>query len=248
MVAGCTNDPSYFPGPASLEVDGQGMEAKQTLPLFFRTPSASEETARQNLSSQVGYDVPWLREDRVHIELRYTITAPITNATEASFLLNVDGASEFVRFDEDAVAAAFVAADMDAPSPRGLFQVRPPAQALAPGQVLQGVILEDDFREMELDLDAMGRWMAPNFPAVLLYRSDASGAQTAATNAVEYATTPPGLIRPALWEITPRFNSTQPMRCDFLVRVRDDDGRLWENGDAQFMPAPTTYTPTITKM
>jgi len=246
LVAGCMNDPSYFPGPASLEVDGKGMEAKQTLSLFFRTPSASEQSSLDNLSSQRGYPVPWLREDRVHIELRYTITN--LDDTEASFLLNVDGASEFARYDEDAVAAAFVAADMDAPSPRGLFQVRPPAQALAPQQVLQGAILEDDFREMELDLDAMGRWMAPNFPAVLLYRSDAGGAQTAATNAVEYATTPPDLIRPALWEITPRFNSTQHMRCDFLVRVRDDEGRLWENGDAQFMPAPTTYTPTITKM
>jgi len=246
LAAGCTNDPSYFPGPAALEVDGQGTEAKQTLSLFFRSPSPSEETARQNLSSQLGYEVPWLREDRLHLELRYTITN--LGDSEASFLLNIDGASEFARYDEDAVAAAFVAADMDAPSPRGLFQVRPPAQALAPGQVLQGAVLEDDLREMELDLDAMGRWMAPNFPAVLLYRSDAGGAQTAATNAVEYATTPPNLIRPALWEITPRFNSTQPMRCDFLVRVRDDEDRLWENGDAQFMPTPTTYTPTIVKM
>jgi len=243
LGAGCMNDPAYFPGPASLEVDGQGTEAKQTLQLVFRTPAASEETARENLSAQLGYEVPWLREDRVHLELLYTVTN--LGDTEASFLLNVDGASEFVRFDEDAVAAAFVAANMKAPSPRGLFQVRPPAQALAPGQILQGTILEDDFREMELDLDAMGRWMAPNFPAVLLYRSDANGAQTVTTNALEYATTPPNLIRPALWEITPRFNSTQPMRCDFLVRVRDDDGRLWENGDAQFMPTPTTYTPAI---
>jgi len=246
MLAGCTNDPSYFPGPASLEVDGQGVEAKQTLSLFFRAPSASEQTSLDDLSSQLGYPVPWLREDRVHLELRYTITN--LGDTEASFLLNVDGASEFARYDEDAVAAAFVAADMDAPSPRGLFQVRPPAQALAPGQVLQGAILEDDFREMELDLDAMGRWMAPNFPAVLLYRSDATGTQTSASNALEYAMTPADLIRPALWELTPRFNSTVPMRCDFLVRVRDDDGRLWENGDAQFMPTPATYTPTITKM
>ena len=241
-LGGCMNDPSYFQG-ASLLVDGQGTEAKQTLQLVFRTPTSSEEASRQSQSAKLGYEVPWLREDRVHLELRYTVTN--LGDSEASFFMNVDGASEFARFDEDAVAAAFVAANMKAPSPRGLFQVRPPAQALAPGQVVQGSILEDDFREMELDLDAMGRWMAPNFPAVLLYRSDATGMQTVATNAVEYAMTPPNLIRPALWEITPRFNSTQPMRCDFLVRVRDDDGRLWENGDAQLMPDPTTYTPTI---
>ena len=247
LAPGCgLNEPAYFPGLAALEVDGKGMEAKATLQLVFRTPTASEETARQNLGAALGYEVPWLREDRVHLELRYTITN--LGDTEASFLMNIDGASEFARFDEDAVAAAFTAVNMDAPSPRGLFQVRPPAQSLAPGEVLQGTVLEDDFHEMALDLDAMGRWMAPNFPAVLLYRSDAGTAQAAATNSVEYAMVPPSLIRPALWEVTPRFNSTQPMRCEFLIRVRDDDRRLWEDGDGQFMPTPTTYAPTITKM
>jgi hypothetical protein len=243
-LASCgTNEPRYFPGAMPLEVDGSGMEAKQTLQVPFRQATNAEEASRQKLISSLGYPVPWLRDDRVHVELRYTITN--LGDSEAAFLLNIDGASEFARYDEDAVAAAFVAADMDAPSPRGLFQVRPPAQSLAPGEVLQGAVLEDDFHEMALDLDAMGRWMAPNFPAVLLYRSDANNAQSAATNAVEYAMVPPDLIRPALWEITPRFNSTQPMRCEFLVRVRDDDQRLWEDGDVQFLPTPTTYTPTI---
>jgi hypothetical protein len=247
LATGCgLNEPAYFPATAPLEVDGKGMEAKATLQLVFRTPTASEETARQNLGAALGYEVPWLREDRVHLELRYTITN--LGDTEASFLMNIDGASEFARFDEDAVAAAFTAVNMDAPSPRGLFQVRPPAQSIAPGEVLQGTVLEDDFREMALDLDAMGRWMAPNFPAVLLYRSDAGTAQAAATNSVEYAMVPANLIRPALWEVTPRFNSTQPMRCEFLIRVRDDDRRLWEDGDGQFMPTPTTYAPTIAKM
>jgi len=241
-AAACTaHEPTYFPGAAALEVDGQGTEAKQTLQLAFRPPTQSEESERQKLTSQLGYEVPWLREDRVHVEMLFTITN--LGDREASFALNIDGASEFVRYDEDAVAAAFEAEDEDAPIAHGLHQVPPPVngQLLAPGEVYRGTVREDDFREMALDLDAMGRWMAPNFPAVLLYRSETDPADARG----EYTTTPPNLIRPALWEVTPRFNSSQAMRCEFLVRVRDDDRRLWEDGETQFMPSPTTYAPMV---
>jgi hypothetical protein len=83
--------------------------------------------------------------------------------------------------------------------------------------------------------------MAPNFPAVLLYRSETDRGDSKG----EYATTPPDLIRPALWEVTPRFNSSQAMRCEFLVRVRDEDQRLWEDGETQLMPSPATYAPMV---
>jgi hypothetical protein len=211
LGAGCgANEPTYVPGGA-LEVDGQGTEAIQTLPLVFRVPTSAEEAERQKLSAQLGYEVPWLREDRVHVEIRFTVTNLPDSAREGSFSLNIDGASEFVRYDEDAVAA------------------------------YQSTVREDDFHEMSLDLDALGRWMAPNFPAVLLYRSETDPTDLKG----EYQMAPPKLIRPALWEITLRFNATQPMRCEFLVRVRDDDQRLWEDGENQFMPSPATYAPMI---
>jgi hypothetical protein len=242
--AGCgANEPTYKPGAGALEVDGQGTEAIQTLQLSFRVPTSAEEAERQKLSAQLGYEVPWLREDRVHVEIRFTVTNLPDSAREGSFSLNVDGASEFVRYDEDAVAAAFVAADEDAPVGRGLYQAPPPVngQLLGPGQVYQSTVREDDLHEMSLDLDALGRWMAPNFPAVLLYRSETDPTDLKG----EYQMAPPKLIRPALWEITLRFNATQPMRCEFLVRVRDDDQRLWEDGEDQFMPSPVTYAPMI---
>jgi hypothetical protein len=241
-VGGCgANEPHYFPSMGALEVDGTGTEAKQTLQLVFRTPTDAEEQARQSLTAQLNYEVPWLREDRLHVEVRFTITN--LDDREASFSLNVDGASEFARYDEDAVAAAFKAANQDNPIVHGLYQAPPPVngQLLGPGEVYQGTVREDDFREMALDLDAMGRWMAPNFPAVLLYRSETDPTDSHG----EYTTTPPNLIRPALWEITPRFNSTKHMRCDFLVRVRDDDRRLWEDGQNQFTAAPVTYVPMV---
>jgi hypothetical protein len=257
MGACGTNEPAYYPGATVLEVDGSGTEAKETLQVSFRTPTASEEQARQKLSGEVGYEVPWLRADRVHVELRFTITNMDKDTDErkgsGSFSLNIDGASEFARYDSDAVAAAFEAADMDAPAIHGVYQVLPPVNGqLGPGEVYQSAVREDDFREMALDLDALGRWMAPNFPAVLLYRSETDPIDKHA----EYQTLPADpktgaptavtkFIRPALWEVTPRFNSNRAMRCEFLVRVRDDDGRLWEDGQNLFMPAPPTYAPTI---
>ena len=185
--------------------------------------------------------MPWLREDRVHVELRYTITN--TADYEAGFSLNLDGASEFVRYDEEAVAAAFVAANEKAPATRGLYQAPPPVdgQLLGPGQVYQATVREDDFREMALDLDALGRFMSPNFPAVLLYRSETDPLDGKG----EYQGTPTGLIRPQLWEVTLRFNSAATMRCEFVLRVRDDDQRLWEDGEAQFTPNPVTYAPMV---
>ncbi len=227
------NNPVYFPGPIVLEVDGSGMTAAiATVPLRFREEVESEQTQRRALSDQLGYEVPRLREDRIHVEVRYTITN--LSAEEGIFSLFVDGATEFTRFDYAAVAGAFDAANAD-PPPVGLIPV-PNAPILAPGQVYQGVVREDDFHEGSLDLDAMGRWMG-NFVAVLINRSE--------VNPIGLEMAPANLIRPALWEITPRFNANRPMRCEFLVRVRDDNQRLWEDGDDEFTPAPDTFMPVI---
>lgn len=242
VIAACgANTPTYFLGTSALEVDGLGVEAKQTLPLAFRTPTPAEAQSRQSLTASLGYEVPWLREDRVHLELRFTITN--LGDHEAPFSLNVDGASEFDRYDADAVIAAFVAADERPPVVHGLYQAPLPVngQLLGPNEVYQSTVREDDFREMALDLYALGRGMAPNFPAVLLYRSETDPTDTKG----EYQMTPTNLIRPALWEVTLRFNSPVRMRCEFLVRVRDDDQRLWEDGENHFTPEPTTYVPAI---
>jgi len=244
-VAGChANDPVYVPSTTVLETDGSGTEAKVTLPLRFRTPAQSESTERQNLTNKLGYEVPWLREDRVHVEIRYTVKN-LGNET-GQFTLDVDGASEFARFDYEAVAAAFEAADEDAP-PLGLIQTSN-LPLLAPGEVYQGTIREDDFHEGALDLDGMGRFMSP-FVSLLLNRSEVNpiGLElTPSAPASDLKPTPPvQWILPALWEVTPRFNATQPMSCTFLVRIRDDDGRLWENGDDEFMPEPVTFTPVV---
>jgi hypothetical protein len=83
----------------------------------------------------------------------------------------------------------------------------------------------------------MGKWMAP-FAAVLINRSD--------VNPVGLEMVPKNAIIPALFEFDITFSSDKHMTCSFLVRVRDDDGRLYQKGsDPLFMPNPATYVPMV---
>jgi hypothetical protein len=231
-----------------LQTDGSGAEVKATLPLRFRVPTQGESTSRDALGAKLGYEVPWLREDRVHVEIRYTIKNLSTDPDDAGgiFSLLVDGASEYARFDFEAVAAAFEAADED-PPPLGLIQINNPP-ILKSGEVYQGIIREDDFHEAAIDLDGMGRFMAP-FVSVLINRSEVNPIGLELTpNAPPSDMKPAAPVQwvlPALWEITPRFTADRPMSCEFLVRVRDDDNRLWDNGDDEFVPEPVTFMPAV---
>ena len=239
-VGGChPNDPVYFPADTILQTDGMGTEVQETVALKFRVPTASEQADLDKLSGQLGYAVPWLREDRVHIEIRYTVTN--LGDQSATFSLFVDGATEFTRFDYQAVAAAFMTAKQQAPAV-GLIQASS-HPILAPGQVFQGTIREDDFHEGSLDLDAMGRFMAP-FVSVLINRSEVN--PIGLDMVPDHLAPPQQWILPALWELTPRFSSgTQPMTLQFVVRVRDDNQRLWDNGAGEFMPTVTTFVPVL---
>jgi hypothetical protein len=73
---------------------------------------------------------------------------------------------------------------------------------------------------------------------VLINRSD--------VNPIGLEMVPKNAIVPALFEFDVTFSADKHMSCSFLVRVRDDDGRLYQKGsDALFMPNPTTYAPMV---
>ena len=175
--------------------------------------------------------------------MRYTVIN--IGDKEGTFRLLMDGANEFTRYDEDAVATAFTAANQD-PVAFGLIQPTP--QTIGPGQVYQGTLREDDFHEASLDLDAMGRFMI-SFGQLLINRSEVlpvpRESSTPPVDCTQGCLPAKYSIRPALWEVTPRFNADQPMTFQFMIRVRDDDQRLWEDGETQFMPTPTTYMPVV---
>ena len=226
LLAGCgANTPTYFPAPEPLESGGDAAmpgAASMVLSLPFRRPS--EDEARQHS--------PWLSVDDVAISVLYTITN-LSDRT-GSGQLTLDGASEFASYDAEALRAAAVMADPDE-EPTFVSLMRPTPLLLGPGESRQGVVLEDDFSEAALDLDAIGRFGA-NPLAVLVNHST--------ENPIGLEGVPAGHVRPALFRVQVHFSASVRMRLDFLVRVRDEGQRLSGFDDANlFSPDPPSYMP-----
>jgi hypothetical protein len=240
-AAGCSlNEPVYIAAPMDLvgggtDAMGNNIRVKGAIVLRFRQPSAAEQKQLDDQTNALGFDVPWLQRDHIHLELTFTLTN--TGPAASLFKIGVDGANEYTKFDEDVVAQAFTAAG-EAPVYTPLIQPTP--VLLDPGQTYQGTVREDDFHEAELDLDAIGRWMAP-YAAVLINRSE--------VNPVGLEMVPPNVVIPAMQEIDLTISSNTTMTCKFMVRVRDDnDQLLHESSDQLFVPTPTVFMPTITRM
>ena len=229
------NEPIYIAAPADLLAPGGTDPVKGSIVLRFRRPTADEQRQLDSDSGKLGFQMPWLRRDRIHLELLYTITN-LSKDTTGTFTLGVDGASEMVKYDEAAVGAVFAAANQD---PVLIPLMAPVPRMLGPGQLYQGTVREDDFVEGSLDLDAMGRWGAP-FAAVLINRSD--------VNPVGLDMVPKNVVVPALQEVDVTLSATGAnvvMGCTFMVRVRDDDDQLLHDaGDANlFVPTPAVFAP-----
>jgi len=240
LAGGCSalNEPIYIAAPAALDVMGTDMSGAPNrvmggVVLRFRKPNPAEQMQLDTDTQRLGFKVPWLKRDRIHLELLYTVSNVDTD--DGTFTVAVDGASELVKYDETTIAAAFAAADVKT-APLALMA--PPPRTLGAGQNYQGTLREDDFIEGELDLDAMGRWMAP-FAAVLINRSD--------VNPVGLDMVPPNVVIPAMQEIDVTLIAEKHMTCEFMVRVRSDDDQLLdESGDANlFVPTPVVYVPNI---
>jgi hypothetical protein len=241
MASGCQslNEPIYITALAPLEVTGpdtMGNAGRATggVVLRFRQPSASEQQQLDADTARLGFGVPWLQRDHVHLEMAYTVKNVDTMA--GVFSVGVDGANEYTKYDETVVAAAFSAAGEN---PVYVPLIQPTPVMLGAGEIFQGTVREDDFVEGELDLDAIGRWMAP-FASVLINLS--------AVNPIGLEMVPPNVVIPAMQEIDLTLTTQTHMTCQFLVRVRDDNDQLLHDaGDQLFVPTPTVFMPTIMK-
>lgn len=232
----CTgmNTPLYFNGSMDLVVTDPGARVTDVLALQFRNPTAKERQDLDAAEQALGYGapVPWVSRDKVHIELSYTVTNH--EDQPGTFTVYVDGANEFTKYDE-AIAGAALAQGSDTPTLLPLMTSRP--QPIGVGETKQGLLREDDFDEAALDLDALGRWMAP-FASVLINRSE--------VNPIGMEMVPENLVVPAMIEIDVTFTASGNMTCRYLVRVRDDDDRLLHNsGDTLFNPQPTVFQPAL---
>jgi hypothetical protein len=238
------NTPIYFPSPMpALEVTGQATaagppHAENGLTLQFRDPDAAEQMLLDKQAASLGFDVPWIQRSNVHIELTYQVTnneppgSPPSNDV-AQFMIGIDGANEFTKYDENIVSMALQQGNNDPPPVIPLIPVTP--QTIAPGQTITGTVREDDFAEAELDLYAIGSWMAP-FAAVLINNSQ--------VNPIGLEMVPPNAVIPALTEIDVNFTANRPMTCVYVVRVRDDHDQLLHNStDTLFSPTPALFQP-----
>jgi hypothetical protein len=234
-AAACTgvNTPIYFNAPAPLELQGTEDPPRVTngLTLRFRAPNQQERMELNAQSDALGFDVPWISRDKVHVEVLFTVKN--VDDKPGTFDVQVDGATEFTKYDQNAVSMGLGGDD---PQYFPLVHIHPfLPMTLKPGQSYQGVIREDDLAEGASDLDAMGRWMAP-FAAVLLNRSE--------VNPIGMEMVPPNVVTPALMEVDVTFTSTSHMTCAWTARVRDDEDRLWHvEGDPRFQPEPTLFVP-----
>jgi hypothetical protein len=239
------NTPIYFNGPTPLlEVQGTETIPRVTngVQLRFRAPTQSEQAALDAQKKALGFDVPWISRDKIHLEVLFTVTN--LDTASGTFDVTVDGANEYAKYDENVVAKFLQQGNNDPPTFLPLISLHPELpQSLDAGQSYQGIFREDDFNEGEADLDALDRWPpknptdAPPFPAVLINRSD--------VNPVGRSGVPSNVVTPALIEVDVTLTASKHMQCDWILRVRDDDDRLWHvTGDPHFNPKPTLYQPT----
>src|SRR4051794_8916596 len=237
-AGGGGNKPTHFTPPMGAVETGQpdaGAESASVVVLPFRQPNDTERSKLDEETAAFGFQAPWLRRDQVAISIQYSITNLGMRAGKAQ--IYVDGSNEFTTYDRAAIQAAAQAAAMDNEEAVVLPLLQTIPVELAPGETKTGTIREDDFAEAELDLDAIGRWMAP--PAAVLINASE-------VNSIGLENVPPGVVVPAMFRISITFTATAHMRLDYLVRVRDKDGQLLGSagGDA-FAPNPPAYVPPV---
>ena len=145
--------------------------------------------------------------------------------------IGIDGANEYTKYDEN-IVAMMLGQGTTTPQYIPLIPVTP--QAIAPGQTISGTVREDDFNEAELDLDALGRWMAP-FNAVLINNSQ--------VNPIGLSMVPPNVVIPALIEIDVSFSANADELHLRHPGPRRHDQLLHDATDTLFSPTPTLFVP-----
>jgi len=237
------NNPRYFAPEMGPIETGQGDppagEVQSEVVIPFRQPFEDERAKLRESSDALGFREPWLRRDQVAISVQYSITNLDKQPGKAQVF--VDGANEFTTYDRAALQMAAQAAAMNNDEVVVLPLIQTIPVEIAPGETKSGVIREDDFAEAELDLDAIGRWMAPP-AAVLINPSE--------VNAVGLEQMPGNNIVPAMFRVAVSLVATRHMRLEFLVRVRDDRERLLdlEHAPAAYAPRPRGYMPPAPMM
>jgi hypothetical protein len=258
-VGGCQslNEPIYFNGTQLVAMGGEPLPVSNGITLVYRNPTQQEQKDldAQTTAANYGGDVPWVAGNKIHLELSFRVTN--TSGKDGKFDVLVDGASQYEKYDSKTVGMALQKNPNDPITLLPLMESSP--QMLAAGKSFSGLLREDDFNEAQLDLDALARWndaVGKTFAAVLINRSDVypPGTQPVGMSLVPgfrvamggVGVDPAHLVVPAFVEVDVNLQSDVAMTCDYVLRVRDDDDRLFHDpADSQFQTTPTLFAPTI---
>ena len=78
------------------------MRAENGLTLKFRNPTDAEQKTLDMQTAALGFDVPWIQRDHVHIELTYDVIN--MGSADGTFGMGIDGANQYTKYDENIVA------------------------------------------------------------------------------------------------------------------------------------------------
>lgn len=229
--AGC-NDPVYLTEYRSLQTTdadgGMGLASDtDTFSIPLRPPTTDERTmlTQEQMAKGLPMPVPWVGVRDLPIEVEYSIHNLDAQPGKAFFTLL--GGDEFGAYDP----GAFV-------NPLDPNAVAPPPLAgsspidLAPNATVQLTFREDDLAEAGVDLEAIVRYPGaadPSIPfKVLNSRSSVSN--------LGLEMVPPNDVTPAMVKLTFTLSADVHVQADYVVRVRNLDGRLAPAGSRNLYP------------
>ena len=255
LLAACTNDPLYLPGPLSIEAgadDGMGniSEGRAELLIPIKLETSEDAAERAARAAELGIDVPYVKLGDIELSVEYTIK----NLTdmEGTAFVQLNGANEFFIYDPSMIV---LSTDNDAPPTPGLDGDIP--FHIAPNGTYSDLFREDSSREAAIDLDQITRGNVNPFAAILTISKNADSFQPMTPYDPAMPDVPPtptgtaipreafaGMIRVDLV-----FKADRRMVLEYTVRMRDIRGIV--DADLQaadpadltmFAPAPFTVT------
>ncbi len=247
LLAACSNDPVYIPGPMAIEAgmdDGNGGTSvgMASLPLPIKLETMKDATERAAQTAKLMVDVPYVKVDDIEVSVEWKVTNLDTAAGD--FQIQVNGANEYFAYDPAILA---VGLDPEEPPPPGLAGDIP--IHIEPMATMTGVFREDELKEASIDLDEITRGNFNPFRATLtisknakqfaqlepqMYTADGEPIPQETTTGIVY----PRAAFAQMVRIDLVFKPQRHMSLEYTVRVRDKRGILHELLDAAATEAP----------
>jgi hypothetical protein len=189
--------------------------------LPVRRPTAMERQALGKLQAmyKLPMPVPWAQARDFDIEIQYSIKN--TDMQPDTVYVAINGGNEYGDYNPDQYVNPN-ANNEDQTPPPPLMASAP--IVIQPGQTVTGTFREDQFQESAIDLEAITRYTDPS-----------GGVMGTPFEAIEHLSTvstiglggvPPNDITPAHVRYAFVLNSDGTAQMDYVVRVRDHNGKL----------------------